>query len=334
MSNGTQSPSAEMPPSVATNNVPVSAQQPSRDEVEMASFFRDILAVGLHRGMVLNNVVRLEGPETFDAWESDMLAVWNSAGLYEIVVEGQQPIEGAVPTERRAHRVLSGFAVGVYVQVVHTDIRQRMLEKQDPHLMWLYLRSEYKKENTYSLVYQLGTFTQLVTEFDPSKPISFFVRRFEAEHYKLCRLAESSSDPYRRDFGVFLERDETKRDFLLGFLSKRLKNVVDNLTTKDNLTYSMVKQKLNDLDVNDSPPQTALYTQAAPNRQPSKSMPTGEKKKRCNYCKKHFPAQMFTHNWNKCERLKEKQSVRKDSKNAEVSNMTTHSVDKVSSPHL
>ncbi|KAI0996187.1 hypothetical protein K3495_g11992 [Podosphaera aphanis] len=68
MSNGTQSPSAEMPPSVATNNVPVSVQQPSRDEVEMASFFRDILAVGLHRGMVLNNVVRLEGPETFDAW--------------------------------------------------------------------------------------------------------------------------------------------------------------------------------------------------------------------------------------------------------------------------
>ncbi|KAI0996186.1 hypothetical protein K3495_g11993 [Podosphaera aphanis] len=186
--------------------------------------------------------------------------------------------------------------------------------------MWLYLRSEYKKKNTYSLVYQLGTFTQLVTEFDPSKPISFFVRRFEAEHYKLCRLAESSSDPYRRDFGVFLERDETKRDFLLGFLSKRLKNVVDNLTTKDNLTYSMVKQKLNDLDVNDSPPQTALYTQAAPNRQPSISVPKGEKKKRCNYCKKHFPAQMFTHNWNKCERLKAKRSVRKDSKNAEVAN--------------
>ncbi|KAI0997076.1 hypothetical protein K3495_g11111 [Podosphaera aphanis] len=145
MSNRIQSPSEEMPPPVDTNYVPVSVQQPSTDKSEIASF-RDILAVGLHRGIILNNVVRLEGPETFDAWESDMLAVWNSAGLYEIVVEGQQPIEGAVPTERRAHRVLSGFAVGVYVQVVHTDIRQRMLEKQDSHLVWLYLRSEYKKE--------------------------------------------------------------------------------------------------------------------------------------------------------------------------------------------
>ncbi|KAI1006125.1 hypothetical protein K3495_g2098 [Podosphaera aphanis] len=287
MPNRIQSPSQAMPPPVDTINVPASVQQPSRDEIEMASFFRDILAVGLHRGMVLNNVVCLEGPETFDAWESDMLAVWNSAGLYKIV-------EGVVPTERRVHRVLSGFAVGVYVQFVHTDIRQRMLEKQDPYLMWLYLRSEYKKENTYSLVYQLGTFTQSVTEFDPSQPISFFVRRFEAEHYKLRRLAESCSDPYQRDFGVFLERDKTKRDFLLGLLSKRLKNVVDNLTTKDNLTYSMVKQKLNDLDANDTPPQTALYTQATPNRQPSKSVSKDEKKKRCNYCKKHFPAQMFT----------------------------------------
>ncbi|KAI1002235.1 hypothetical protein K3495_g5963 [Podosphaera aphanis] len=166
--------------------------------------------------------------------------------------------------------------------------------QQDPYLMSFYYRSEYKKENTYSLVYQLGTFTQLITEFDPTQLISFFVRRFEAEHYRLRRLVESSSDLYRRDFGGFLERDETKR----------LKNVVENLTTKNNLTYSMVKQKLNDLDSIDTPPQTALYTQANPNHRPPKSMTKDEKKKKCNYCKKHFPSRMSTHFWNRCERLK------------------------------
>ncbi|KAI1002201.1 hypothetical protein K3495_g6002 [Podosphaera aphanis] len=59
-----------------------------------------------------------------------------------------------------------------------------------------------------------------------------------------------------------------------------LKNIVDELTTKDNLTYSMVKQKLNELVSNETPPQTALYTQANSNHPPQKSATEDEKRKK------------------------------------------------------
>lgn len=38
----------------------------SRDELEMSLFFRDILGEGLHRGVTMTNIVRLEGPESYD----------------------------------------------------------------------------------------------------------------------------------------------------------------------------------------------------------------------------------------------------------------------------
>lgn len=57
----------------------------------------------------------------------------------------------------------------------------------------------------------------------------------------------------------FLEHDKTKRDFLLGFLSRHLKNVVDNLTTKDDISYDQAKQRLLDTNL-ETPSQTALLT--------------------------------------------------------------------------
>ena len=71
---------------VATPIVDSSAENPvvkgpSRDELEMSSFFHDVLGEGLHRGMVLNNIVRFEGSDTYDMWEADMIAIWNSTGL-------------------------------------------------------------------------------------------------------------------------------------------------------------------------------------------------------------------------------------------------------------
>ena len=73
-----------------------------------------------------------------------MKAVWVSMGLYELVVEGLKPVDNAVATERMAYRTLAAAAVGVFVLVVHPDIRERMLEQLDPHVMWQHLAAGYK----------------------------------------------------------------------------------------------------------------------------------------------------------------------------------------------
>lgn len=136
------------------------------------------------------------------------------------------------------------------------------------------------------------------------------------------------SDPYQRDFGVFLDRDSSKGDFLLGFLSKKLKNVVDNLITNDDLAYSMVKQKLDNLDSAEQP-QTAFVTQAQSSRHSVPKSANVTKKKQCNYCRKHSSSHANNHSWKKCERRRGKQS-QKGNIAIHVANMSTMSLDNVS----
>ena len=47
-----------------------------------------------------------------------------------------------------------------------------------------------------------------------------------------------------------LDKDEAKRDWLLTALISHYPEIVDNLTTKDNLTYSQLKIRLNSCSSN------------------------------------------------------------------------------------
>ena len=46
----------------------------------------------------------------------------------------------------------------------------------------------------------------------------------------------------------------------MGFLVKHHKNVIDNLMTKDSLSYADVNQSLMDIDTSESDDNTALFT--------------------------------------------------------------------------
>jgi len=60
-----------------------------------------------------------------------------------------------------------------------------------------------------------------------------------------------------------------KRDFLLGCLVTHHNNVIDNLTTKDSLSYAEVKQSIMDIDSSEIDHNFALFV----------SKPSGNKKK-------------------------------------------------------
>jgi len=70
-------------------------------------------------------------------------------------------------------------------------------------------------------------------------------------------------------FAVFLKKDQAKRDFLLSFLVKHHINEVDDLITKDCLSYADVVQRLMDIDTSKPVDHTALYT----------AKPSGNKRK-------------------------------------------------------
>ncbi|KAI1005556.1 hypothetical protein K3495_g2661 [Podosphaera aphanis] len=127
--------------------------------------------------------------------------------------------------------------------------------------MWTQFKEQFYRDSAFSLVSQVYRSANLVNSYNPSAPISSFIQLFEAEWLSLHKLIENSTDSYRQFFAKFLEEDKEKRDFLLGFLCQPLTNVVDNTTTKDDLTFSEVKQWLLNMDHNSNTPQIALMSQ-------------------------------------------------------------------------
>ncbi|KAI0996810.1 hypothetical protein K3495_g11372 [Podosphaera aphanis] len=209
--------------------------------------------------MSFSNVTQLTGRDTYDTWAAIMDAIWYSQQLGEMVIEGKKPEKDDSPEEREAYMLLSKYAITVFVQVVSPQVLTTVIQLRDPHLMWTHLQTQFHRNTAYSLVFQLGTFSMLPQRYDPSLPLSNFIENFESEYFRLLKLSSGSTEEHRQLFAKFFEHDKTKREYLLGFLSPFLKNVVDNLTTKGDLSFDEVKQRLLDTDYQ-TPTQTALIT--------------------------------------------------------------------------
>jgi len=86
-----------------------------------------------------------------------------------------------------------------------------------------------------------------------------------------------------------------------------MNNMVDNLQTKEDLTYDHIYNKLKDLKIPTgvNPADNKAYKTGEvkgkgkePEREPSHNGPTALHKE-CSYCKKHYPtARSDGHSWN------------------------------------
>ena len=72
---------------------------------------------------------------------------------------------------------------------------------------------------------------------------------------------------------------------MLYSLPSSMDNIVDNLQTKDGLTYDQVYQKLMDLNSKSNQAEDKAYRVQEPHR----STITSSEDKECSYCKKYFP---------------------------------------------
>ncbi|RPB06507.1 hypothetical protein P167DRAFT_550474 [Morchella conica CCBAS932] len=275
----------------------------------------------------LDNIRVLTGQSNYNIWAASMKLVWKGMKVYEIVVDGAEPSDDAVDAEKSAYESLCHQAAAVYIQVVSQDILKKIVELDHPHRMWESLRGEFYRDTAFALVSQIMSLVSLPSSYDPEKPISTFIASFEQEWLRLNQLAKSSSDTYRQLFSKFLDEDKAKRNFLLGFLVRHQKNVVDNLSTKDNFTFAEVKQRLLDLDHEQpsssvsSSPQTALLTTQRRNaRSPrqssspsSQSASRQQKPKECTWCVKHNLGKHLGHTWSQCFKLKKHQEEQKSS---------------------
>ena len=171
-----------------------------------------------------------------------------------------------------------------------------------PHSIWTYLCQTYYRDSAFSFVSEINTLFGLSSALDTSRLLSEFINLFESEWQRLYALT-ASNDPktYRANLRTFLDFDSAKRDLLLACLVPYYPNPVDNLATKDNLTYSELKTRLYSLSTSHitsqdtafvashSPAATKPHNRASRparfNRQPE-SIPASNIDKNCSYCSK------------------------------------------------
>jgi hypothetical protein len=170
-----------------------------------------------------------------------MTIILKGIKAYAVVVDGVVPGEGADATEIDAYDHLCHTSLTIFIQVVTQDILEKIVELEIPNLMWTWLHTEYYRDSAYVLVAQIMNLVFLPTLYSGNN-LSEFISKFESRWLHITKHSKGSSDSYRTTFASFLWEDKAKREFLMGFLVKHHKNVIDNLTTQDSLWYADVKQ--------------------------------------------------------------------------------------------
>jgi hypothetical protein len=160
---------------------------------------------------------------------------------YEIQVDVVSPAENADSTEVDAYDHLCYTASTIFIQVVLQDILEKIVQLDKPHLMWIWLPTEYYRDLVYALDSLMKNLVSLAAQYSGNN-LSDFIYKFQCQSFHLTTLSTKSSVSYQKTFAAFLGEEKAKSNFLTGFMVKHNKNMINNLITKDSLSYADIKQ--------------------------------------------------------------------------------------------
>src|SRR5258706_1643924 len=245
-----------------------------------------------------------------------MVMIFKTTGLYDVAVLGTSCPDGnSDNSDMEAYREIKSAAMIMIIQLISQQILAKCNRIHDPYELWTHLKSQYYSDSPYSFVHQMHSLFTIGSSFESTQPVSDFIEKYESEWASLSILSASSRESsYRNKLNDFLACDEAKRDILLSILIPHMSNVIDNITTKHTMTFNKAKHRLSSLP--SSKFQQAAFLSAKSRRaiqRKSSKTDAAEKKKVCNWCKKHgYPCE--GHLWFQCRRLKEEQAKRKKQK--------------------
>src|SRR5258705_2496474 len=301
-------------PSMTTSAGP-SNTGPSNTGPTSPSFKKPVVA-----NVSLSNLVTLEGKSNYQVWSDQMVMIFKTTRLYDVAVLGTlYPDGNSDNSDMEAYREIKSAAMIMIIQLISQQILAKCNHIHDPSELWTQLKFQYYSDSPYSFVHQMHSLFTIGSSFDSTQPVSNFIEKYESEWASLSPLSASGGESsYRNKLNDFLACDEAKRDILLSLLIPHMSNVIDNITTKQTMTFNEAKQRLSLLPSSEFQQAAVLSAKSrrAIQRKSSKMYTDAEKKKVCNWCKKHgFPCE--GHLWFQCRRLKEEQAKRKKQKEKE-----------------
>jgi hypothetical protein len=151
---------------------------------------------------------------------------------------------------------------------VSNEIFGEIAKLKIPHDMWIYLRTSYRRDSTHSYVFLLRSFIRIEQPISPAKVSrSEFISACETEWNRIAHLSQSSapgSSTYHKIVKDLFACQEAKRVFLLTWFAESYDNVVENLSSKDHLTYHEAKERILNLPSNHHSPSGASSKNSKP----------------------------------------------------------------------
>ena len=87
--------------------------------------------------MSLAHIPILTGQETYELWAATLEAIWGNLLMEELVLEGWKTDSNASLEEKEAFEFLYRSAVGIFIQVVNSDVLKLIINLKDPTLCGL-----------------------------------------------------------------------------------------------------------------------------------------------------------------------------------------------------
>lgn len=180
-----------------------------------------------------------------------------------------------------------------------------VLKPESARVSMRLFKEKYDHETTTSTLELFNSFLEL--KMEDHEAITNHISRFETSFSRLQSRCSESSRPEAIALHNFPSVEEVKVMCLFRSFTPPMYNIVDNLSTKDNLSYSMIQRRLLDrqsIRSNDKNPSAkAYFAGKQPTSEKGKKANT-QKELECTWCKK-YGKKYRGHVFSNCSRLRE-----------------------------
>jgi len=276
-----------------------------------------------------DKVPKLTGSGDYASWRDAAELILTNFGAWDIM-QGRvlEPIRDPDDlTDYDMYINKRQLCITYLIQTVDPRWISILATHKEPPRIWKALEDKFARENATAFYTQFQPVYDLKLT-NPEK-MKDHLLEFDTNWNRLqhrcssARQSDTNTLPYL--FHPVLASEQAKAVFLLLSLPQSMENIVDNLQTKQGLTYDDAYQRLIDIadrrESGEASDDKAYKASEKKKRQPKSS----NTEKECTYCKKHYPQGRYTgHTWNECFKLKrDKESKTKDSDKDEQAKVTS-----------
>jgi hypothetical protein len=194
----------------------------------------------------LNNVEGLQSSGSYELWRPKLSGIFELRGLHEIIVLGIDQLTLGSPERLITFQVTQRQGLLVTIQVMSKKILSKIPNCKILHNNQIYLQTASRCNSTYSDVFVLRSFIGIEQRINLAKVSQLkFIFVFRPKWNQITYLSQSSTARSSTDCKIVKDLfacQEAKSHFLQAYLAESHDNIVENLWSKDNLTYHDAKE--------------------------------------------------------------------------------------------